>query len=163
MAGLIAFDDYRLEYVNDRYSLWVDGVRTMGPVGSPRRPDSLWVGNPVMTFWGTTDWMDFALDSVGVSVQRYPLTVSTDGTGAGVITNDLLDLLRVQLPAVRRGYRGHADGDSERRVGVHRVDRRRCSGTGTCIVTLELCETSPRRSEPRRAHYRCREMGPAAA
>ena len=90
VAGPTAFHDYRLEYVNGRYSLWVDGVRTMGPVGSPRRPDSLWVGNPVMTFWGTTDWTDIALDSARVLVQRYPLTVSTDGTGAGVVTSDPL-------------------------------------------------------------------------
>ena len=138
VAGPTAFHDYRLEYVNGRYSLWVDGVRTMGPVGSPRRPDSLWVGNPVMTFWGTTDWTDIALDSARVLVQRYPLTVSTDGTGAGVVTSDPAGIdcgsgcqqfdadTEVTLTATPNGasaFSGWTGGG--------------CSGIGTCVVTMD--------------------------
>ena len=92
VSGSTAYHDYRLEYVNGRYSLWVDGVRTMGPVASAIRPNAIWMGNPVDTWWQPTpnDWTDFTMDSVQVSSESaatHLLDVTNAGNGGGTVTS----------------------------------------------------------------------------
>jgi hypothetical protein len=64
IANPSAFHVYRLDYVNGAYSVFVDGVLMQGPVASTVRPTTIWMGNPVFTFWTSADWTDFQLDYV---------------------------------------------------------------------------------------------------
>jgi hypothetical protein len=64
IADPSAFHVYRLDYVNGAYSVFVDGVLRQGPVASTVRPTTIWMGNPVFTFWTVADWTDFTLDYV---------------------------------------------------------------------------------------------------
>jgi len=70
IADSLASHAYSLEYFGGAYSLLVDGEVIAGPIVSELRPNTLWIGNPVFTFWADADWTDFAIDSVVVA--RYP-------------------------------------------------------------------------------------------
>jgi len=59
--------DYFLVYVNGKYSLLVDSIPVLAPITSPVRPNTIWVGNPVFTFWGISNWSSFSLDLVRVT------------------------------------------------------------------------------------------------
>jgi alpha-tubulin suppressor-like RCC1 family protein len=141
VAGPTAFHDYRLEYVNGRYSLWVDGVRTMGPVASSIRPNAIWMGNPVFTHWTFSDWTDFTIDSVQISAEQavtYPLDVTKDGSGGGSVSSSPTgidcgptcsasfdDGTQVTLTATPNGTSSFTGWSGEG-----------CTGTGTCDVTM---------------------------
>jgi len=66
----LAFHDYRLEYIDGKYSFFVDGTLRVGPVASSRRPNTIWIGNPAFNYWEPTpsDWTDFSIDFVRVTV-----------------------------------------------------------------------------------------------
>ena len=134
-----AYHDYRLEYVNDRYSVWVDGVRAMGPVASPVRPDAIWIGNPVFTHWTNSDWTDLTMDSMRVLVEHLTLSVSKDGTGDGTVTS---------IPAgIDCGPTCSAEFDANQVVTLSATPNANssfmgwsgagCSGTGDCVVTMD--------------------------
>lgn len=72
ISNSLAFHDYRLEYIDGKYSMFVDGVLNAGPVASDLRPNTIWIGNPVFTHWGIADWTDFTIDYVTVSVPDVP-------------------------------------------------------------------------------------------
>lgn len=63
----LAFHDYRLEYIGGEYSLYVDDTLRVGPTASSLRPNTIWMGNPVLTHWGVGDWSDFTIDFVRVT------------------------------------------------------------------------------------------------
>lgn len=67
-GDLYAFHDYRLELKNGKYSLFIDNALVAGPLTSSLRPTTIWLGNPVFTFWGVNDWTDFSVDSIQVDV-----------------------------------------------------------------------------------------------
>ena len=142
VAGPTAFHDYRLEYVNGRYSLWVDGVRTMGPVASSTRPNAIWMGNPVFTHWTFSDWTDFTIDSVQISAEQavtYALDVTKAGSGGGTISSnptgidcgptcsasfdDGTQLTLTATPDANSTFAGWSGAG--------------CSGTGSCVVTMD--------------------------
>ena len=58
---------YRLEWVGGEYSVYFDdGVEpVLGPVAGPA-PTRLFVGNPVLTHWGTGNWTEIHVDEVRV-------------------------------------------------------------------------------------------------
>lgn len=70
MVNPLVYHDYRLEYINGKYSLFVDGTLRVGPVASSRRPNTIWIGNPVFNYWESSpgDWTDFSIDFVRVTV-----------------------------------------------------------------------------------------------
>ncbi len=61
------YHTYRLEYVSGEYSLFVDGTLKSGPLPSPLRPSTMWLGNYVFTFWNRIDWTDFTVDFIRVT------------------------------------------------------------------------------------------------
>ena len=84
-----AYHDYRLELVNGSYSVWVDGVRVLGPVASAARPNALWMGNPVFTH-GARAIGRTSRSTVQVadgSVVTYQLDVTKAGAGGGTVTS----------------------------------------------------------------------------
>ena len=62
------YHDYKLEYLSGKYSQYVDGNLVSGPNADSRRPNALWMGNPVHTAWGLSDWSDFTIDHIRVTV-----------------------------------------------------------------------------------------------
>jgi hypothetical protein len=64
----LAYHEYELEFSAGEYSLYVDGVLTVPGTASNLRPNAIWIGNPVFTYWGVADWSDFTLDFVRVSI-----------------------------------------------------------------------------------------------
>lgn len=79
VADRFSYHTYRLEYVGGAYSLLVDGVLAGGPVASCERPNAIWIGNPVFTYWHFGDSSDFRLDSVQILAS--PAQNDTDGDG----------------------------------------------------------------------------------
>jgi MG2 domain len=67
LADQFGLHDYFLEYVNGKYSLFVDGISVLVPITSSVRPNTIWIGNPVFTFWGVSNWSSFSLNLVRVS------------------------------------------------------------------------------------------------
>ncbi len=67
LGNELAYHTYRLEYAGGQYSLYVDDTLKIGPVSSNDRPNALWIGNPIFTWWGVTDWSDFRIDYIRVS------------------------------------------------------------------------------------------------
>lgn len=77
-GGSLDFHNYRFQYAGGRFFLFIDGVLAQGPVKSAIRPDRIWLGNPVFTYWGVADWSDFSIDYVRVS---QPVLIDGDGNG----------------------------------------------------------------------------------
>jgi hypothetical protein len=69
------FHTFRLEYVGGYYSTSVDGVLVDGPTQSATRPNAVFIGNPVFTAWGVTDWSDFTIDYIRVTVPETPVQI----------------------------------------------------------------------------------------
>jgi hypothetical protein len=76
--------DYVLEYVNGQYSLFVDGFLALGPVASNARANAIWVGNPVLTWWGVSNWSSFNLNLVRVTVPSIQISPSSGSIGTTV-------------------------------------------------------------------------------
>ena len=118
--------DYRLEYVNGAYSLWVDGVRTMGPVASSTRPNAMWMGNPVFTHWASAGLDRFhdrlragqgaRLISPGCGQDRQQWGHRHLHPRGDRLWPDVLRELRRRDP-------GHALSRRERELDVHRLER----------------------------------------
>ena len=83
ISNYLAFHDYRLEYIDGKYSMFIDGVLNAGPVASNLRPNTIWIGNAVFTHWGIGDWSDFSIDSVSVSVPDVSPIAVTNGPYVG--------------------------------------------------------------------------------
>jgi len=62
------FHTYRLEFIDAKYSLFVDGVKKIDSIDSSLRPTAIWIGNPIFTHWGVSDWSDFTIDYVRVTI-----------------------------------------------------------------------------------------------
>lgn len=62
------FHHYRLEYISGAYSLFIDGILKVGPIATNLLPNTIWIGNPIFTYWGISDWSDFTIDFVRVTV-----------------------------------------------------------------------------------------------
>jgi hypothetical protein len=58
------FHKYALEYTNGSYSLYVDDVLMKQPTPSNTRPNTIWIGNPVIHYWGEDDWTPFEIDYI---------------------------------------------------------------------------------------------------
>lgn len=59
--------EYRLVYENGAYSLLVDSESVAGPVGSDRRPNAIWMGNPTFT-WASGNWTDFRVSQLTIGI-----------------------------------------------------------------------------------------------
>ena len=77
--------DYILEYVNGQYSLFVDGFLALGPIASNARANAIWVGNPVLTWWGVSNWSSFTLNLVSVTVPSIQISPSSGPIGTKVL------------------------------------------------------------------------------
>ncbi len=77
-GGSTTFHKYRLQYVNGKYLLFVDGQLRIGPISSSLRANRIWIGNPTFTYWAKADWTDFSVDYVRVT---QPAVADTDGNG----------------------------------------------------------------------------------
>ena len=137
-----AFHDYRLEYVNGRYSLWVDGVRTMGPVASSVRPNAIWIGNPVFTHWVAADWTDLTLDSVLVSAEQpstHQLDVTKNGSGGGSVhsTPAGIDCGPTCSASFDDGMQVTLTATADANSSFSGWSGAGCSGTGDCVVTMD--------------------------
>ena len=88
----LAPHDYRLEYVDGSYSLFVDGKVTAGPTTSTLRPNVVWLGNPSFN-WGPWTWTDFKIDYVRVDA------VPPSGN-ASFSDREELDVLDIDFGAV---------------------------------------------------------------
>lgn len=73
---------YELRCAGGTYSLYVDGVLRYGPIASTLRPHSVWIGNPVFSYWGPGGWSAFSTDYLRVSV---PAATSTRRTSWGAL------------------------------------------------------------------------------
>jgi hypothetical protein len=77
---------YRLEYVGGVYTASVDGVQQGQPFASDVRAATLWLGNPVITFWGTTPWSPFTVDFVRVTIPEIAVEIDVKpGSDANTI------------------------------------------------------------------------------
>jgi hypothetical protein len=76
--------DYVLDYLNGQYSLFVDGFLALGPVASNARANAIWVGNPVLTWWGVSNWSSFSLNLVRVTVPSIQISPSSGSVGTTV-------------------------------------------------------------------------------
>ena len=137
-----AYHDYRLELVNGSYSVWVDGVRVLGPVASAARPNALWMGNPVFTHWGSGDWTDFTLDSVqvaDVSAVTYQLDVTKAGAGGGTVTSTPAGINCD--PTCSASFDGGTQVTLAAAANANATfsgwSGAGCSGTADCVVTMD--------------------------
>ena len=66
------FHTYTLEYANGSYSTYVDGLLMGEPTANSNntRPNTMWIGNPVVTHWGVNDWSDFTIDYVHTGANK---------------------------------------------------------------------------------------------
>lgn len=93
-----AIHDYSLEYADGRYSLFVDGFPVLAPVISAARANTIWVGNPVFSFWGISYWSSFSLSLVQVNIPSIQLSPTKGPIGTRVlatgsnIPSNILDL-----------------------------------------------------------------------
>jgi hypothetical protein len=64
------FHIFRLECINGAYSQYVDGILSAGPTQSNDRPNVIWIGNPIFSWWSQAgdDWSDFTIDYIQVLV-----------------------------------------------------------------------------------------------
>jgi YD repeat-containing protein len=72
------YHDYRFQYANGKYFVFVDGRLWIGPVASTIVPNRIWAGNPLFTDSSIDDWSDFTLDYIRISE---PASIDTDGNG----------------------------------------------------------------------------------
>ena len=99
-----AWHEYRLDYVDGEYSVFIDDARVLGPFASSVRPSSLMIGNPVFTHWGTSSWTQMSFDEVRVGGPG-GAPVVTDGDGDGAPDGD------DNCPGVSNPGQADTDGD----------------------------------------------------
>ncbi len=58
---------YTLSYIDSTYTVLLDGVKVLGPITSSVRPNQLWFGNPVWTWWGSSYWSTESIDYIKVN------------------------------------------------------------------------------------------------
>ena len=137
-----AYHDYRLDYANGSYSVWVDGVRVLGPVASAARPNAIWMGNPVFTHWGSGDWTDFTLDSVRVtdlSTATYQLDVTKAGAGSGIVTSTPsgIDCGSTCSASFDGGTQVTLSAAASANATFSGWSGAGCSGTADCVVMMD--------------------------
>jgi hypothetical protein len=62
---------YRLDYIDGKYSVFINDRLVAGPVTSRIRPNAIWVGNPIAVWWinsGENGWTSFSIDYINVRV-----------------------------------------------------------------------------------------------
>jgi len=69
------FHTYRLDLTGGTYTASADGV-PMPQVPATFRPNAIWLGNPVFTWWGQGPWTSFTMDSL--RVVAIPVRVPVD-------------------------------------------------------------------------------------
>jgi uncharacterized repeat protein (TIGR01451 family) len=86
VADPLSLHSYRLAYTGGQYTLWIDGVLKLGPTAGAVRPNAIWLGNPVFTYWNTRPWSNFDVDWLRVwSSTHYALGGRVvDGQGAAL-------------------------------------------------------------------------------
>lgn len=106
---------YRLTYIAGTYTLYVDGEPRGTPYASDVRPATVWIGNPVITFWGTPPWSSFSIDYIRVSVPQIdvsldikpgscpsPFNVKQAGVlPAAVLGSNAFDVTQIDLGSIR--------------------------------------------------------------
>jgi len=81
-----ATHDYVLEYVNGQYSIFVDGFPVLGPVTSSARANTIWMGNPVFTWWLLPhDWSSFSLYQVETIIPQIHISPNMGPVGTKVL------------------------------------------------------------------------------
>jgi hypothetical protein len=75
------FHTYTLEYANGTYSLYLDGLLTKQTTTttSAIRPNSIWIGNPVVTR-SADDWSDFTIDYIHIGPNTTSISAVQSGT-----------------------------------------------------------------------------------
>jgi hypothetical protein len=66
IADPASFHVVMLRYVAGEYSAYIDDQLVAGPTASTLRPNCIWIGNPVLTWWGACGWSAFTLDFINV-------------------------------------------------------------------------------------------------
>jgi len=74
--------EFALECVGSYFTVRAGGEIVYGPVTSTLRPAAVFMGNPVLAYWGPTDWCWFSVDYLRVEV---PGTVPVEGTSWGAV------------------------------------------------------------------------------
>jgi hypothetical protein len=60
--------DFELECTGTSFTVRVDGEIVYGPITSSLRPTAIFMGNPVLAYWGPTDWCWFSVDYIRVEM-----------------------------------------------------------------------------------------------
>ncbi|MFA4917387.1 MAG: DUF6531 domain-containing protein, partial [Syntrophales bacterium] len=67
VSDSLSFHDYKLEYIDGKYSLYIDGILKVEPTTSSLRPNTITIGNPVFASWVAAQWTDFTVDYIRVT------------------------------------------------------------------------------------------------
>jgi len=70
-----AFHVFEARYERGAYSFLIDGDVVFGPASSVLRPTAIWMGNPVVAYWGAGGWSTFSVDYVRVTADA-PIPVA---------------------------------------------------------------------------------------
>lgn len=84
VPGAYGWHDYKLQYEEGAYTLFVDGEHAAGPVESELRPTAVWMGNPIFVEGSANEWTDFRVGQLTVStpapeVVEVPVAVKPGG------------------------------------------------------------------------------------
>jgi hypothetical protein len=60
--------DFELGCTGTSFTVRVDGEIVYGPITSSLRPTAIFMGNPVLAYWGPTDWCWFSVDYIRVEM-----------------------------------------------------------------------------------------------
>ena len=76
------------------------------------------------------------------TLNRYTLSVSKTGKGGGTVTS-ALRASPAAPPALlpTTTAQRDADGGGRHRLDLHRLERRGCTGTGACVVTMDAAKS----------------------
>ncbi|MFN8179052.1 MAG: hypothetical protein U0167_14065 [bacterium] len=86
--------------VGNKFTIKIDGQIVYGPVASTMRPNAVWMGNPAVAYWYSTDWTSFSVDDIRVELPGPP-------EGACCFANFCLEGTETAC----RGAGGHYLGD----------------------------------------------------
>lgn len=95
IASPMARHAYRLEYIGGEYTVYVDDAVVIGPTASASRPNALWLGSPLFTWW-FGEWSDLRVAKLLVKIPNpaieVPFDVKPSGCPSPVIRNARGDL-----------------------------------------------------------------------